>query len=136
MINKLRIGGTSLPKVTPSFASLTAEADKRLFFSVCMYVSMYVCMYVCMYVRMYVVPPRAPEVAVHSAQWDGGYSLFLLLIPPQAKPVHSWWLVPLCGLGFLWHSDCSPLPRIHSDTFYSSLKTVLFSRTRVGSASE
>src|SRR6218665_3259367 len=48
MINKLRRGGTSLPKVTPSFASLKAEADKRLFFSVCMYVSMYVCMYVCM----------------------------------------------------------------------------------------
>jgi len=28
------------------------------------------------------------------------------------------------------------IPRILSDTFYSSLKTLLFSRARVGSASE
>ena len=49
----------------------------------------------------------APEVAVYIAQWNSGYSLFLLLLPPQARPMHSRWLAPLCGMGFLWHSDCS-----------------------------
>src|SRR6218665_1057802 len=46
----------------------------------------------------------------------------------------SLWLVPLCGMGFLLSQTL--LPRILSDTFYSSLKTLLFSRARVGSASE
>src|SRR6218665_505885 len=36
-----------------------------------------------------------PEVAVHSAHRNRGYSLFLLLVPPQPRPVHSRWLAPL-----------------------------------------
>src|SRR6218665_1579089 len=52
--------------------------------------------------------PRAPEVAVHPAHRNRGYSLFLLLVPPQPRPVHSRWLAPLCGMGFLWRKDCSP----------------------------
>src|SRR6218665_113336 len=53
--------------------------------------------------------------------------------PPQPRPVHSRWLAPL------WNGlplSQRLLPRILSDTFYSSLKTLLFSRARVGSASE
>src|SRR6218665_1362036 len=40
---------------------------------------------------------------------------------------------PLC---VEWAFFVALLPRILSDTFYSSLKTLLFSRARVGSASE
>src|SRR6218665_1279663 len=36
------------------------------------------------------------------------YSLFLLLVPPQPRPVHSRWLAPLCGMGVLCCNDCSP----------------------------
>ena len=57
---------------------------------------------------IFAVPPRAPEVAVHSAHWNRGYSLFLLLVPPQPRPVHSRGLVPLCGMGFVWRNNCSP----------------------------
>ena len=58
--------------------------------------------------EIFAVPLRAPEVAVHSAHWNRGYSLFLLLVPPQPRPVHSRWLAPLCGMGFLCRNDCSP----------------------------
>jgi len=40
-------------------------------------------------------------------QLYGAYYLFLLPVLPQARPVHSWWLAPLCGMGFHWQSDCS-----------------------------
>src|SRR6218665_221784 len=40
----------------------------------------------------------------------------------------------LCGMSFLLSQRL--FPRILSDTFYSSLKTLFFSRSRVGSASE
>src|SRR6218665_1776590 len=33
---------------------------------------------------------------------------FLLLVLPQPRPMHSRWLAPLCGMGFLWRNDCSP----------------------------
>src|SRR6218665_2399845 len=53
--------------------------------------------------------PRAAEVAVHSAHRNTGYSLFLLLVPPQPmQVVHSRWLAPLCGMDFFCHKDCSP----------------------------
>src|SRR6218665_3621913 len=39
---------------------------------------------------------------------EQGYSLFLLLVHPQPRPVHSRWLAPLCGMGFLCRKDCSP----------------------------
>src|SRR6218665_2250638 len=58
--------------------------------------------------EIFAVPLRAPEVAVHSAHRNRGYSLFLLLVPPQPRPVHSRWLAPLCGMGFLCRKDCSP----------------------------
>src|SRR6218665_1661699 len=58
--------------------------------------------------KIFVVPPWAPEVAVHSAHRNRGCSLFLLLVPPQPRPVHSWWLVPLCGMGFRCRKDCFP----------------------------
>src|SRR6218665_2748629 len=58
--------------------------------------------------EIFAVPPRAPEVAVHSAHRNRGYSLFLLLVHPQPRPVHSRWLAPLCGMGFdLCRKDCS-----------------------------
>src|SRR6218665_2251087 len=79
--------------------------------------------------EIFAIPPRAPEVAVHSDHPNRGYSLFLLLVHPQPRPVHSRWLVPLCGMGFRCRRLLS---RILSDTFYSSLKTLLFSRARVG----
>src|SRR6218665_2700633 len=53
--------------------------------------------------EIFAVPLRAPEVAVHSAHRNRGYSLFLLLVPPQPRPVHS-----LCGMGFLCRKDYSP----------------------------
>src|SRR6218665_1795773 len=40
------------------------------------------------YSELFGVPPRAPEVAVHSTHRNRGYSLFLLLVPPQPRPVH------------------------------------------------
>src|SRR6218665_1967069 len=87
--------------------------------------------------EIFAIPPRAPEVAVHSDHRNRGYSLFLLLVHPHPRPVHSRWLVPLCGGWSLWLPLSQRLlPRILSDTFYSSLKTLLFSRARVGSASE
>src|SRR6218665_3351872 len=49
-----------------------------------------------------------PEDAVHSDHPNRGYSLFLLLVHPQPRPVHSWWLIPLCGMGFRCRKDCSP----------------------------
>src|SRR6218665_2631438 len=58
--------------------------------------------------EIFAVLPRAPEVAVHSAHRNRGYSLFLLLLHPQPRPVHSRWLAPLCGMGFLYRKDCSP----------------------------
>src|SRR6218665_640139 len=39
----------------------------------------------------------------------GGYFLFLLPVLPQARPVHSRSFAPVCGMGFHWHRDCSPL---------------------------
>src|SRR6218665_1134901 len=68
----------------------------------------------------------APEVTVHSAHWNRGYSLFFLLVPSQPRPVHSRWNV--CGMGLPLSQRL--LPRILSDTFYSSLKTLLFIRAR------
>src|SRR6218665_2366194 len=57
---------------------------------------------------IFAIPPRAPEDAVHSDHPNRGYSLFLLLVHPQPRPVHSRWLVPLCGMGFRCRKDCSP----------------------------
>src|SRR6218665_4026635 len=58
--------------------------------------------------EIFAIPPRAPEDAVHSDHPNRGYYLFLLLVHPQPRPVHSRWLVPLCGMGFRCRKDCSP----------------------------
>src|SRR6218665_3336938 len=42
--------------------------------------------------EIFAIPPRAPEAAVHSDHRNRGYSLFLLLVHPQPRPVHSRWL--------------------------------------------
>src|SRR6218665_1042082 len=52
--------------------------------------------------------PSLIEVAVHSDHRNRGYSLFLLLVHPQPRPVQSRWLAPLCGMGFRCRKDCSP----------------------------
>src|SRR6218665_842618 len=58
--------------------------------------------------EIFAPPPRTPKVAVHSDHRNKGYSLFLSLVSPQPRPVHSRWLAPLCGMGLLWRNDCSP----------------------------
>src|SRR6218665_140963 len=60
-------------------------------------------------------------------------TLFLLLISPQPRPVHSRWLSPLCGMGFHCRKDCSPGFFLTHSTLASKLFS---SRARVGSASE
>src|SRR6218665_1084602 len=57
--------------------------------------------------EIFAIPPRAPEDAVHSDH-PNRVILFLLLVHPQPRPVHSRWLVPLCGMGFRCRKDCSP----------------------------
>src|SRR6218665_3633079 len=58
--------------------------------------------------KILAIPPRAPEVAVHSDHRNRGYSWFLSLVHPQPRPVHSRSLAPLCGMGSLCRKDCSP----------------------------
>src|SRR6218665_1663149 len=57
--------------------------------------------------EIFAVPPPAPEIAVHSAHQNRGCSLFLLLVHPQTRSMHSWWLAPLCGMGILCRNDWS-----------------------------
>src|SRR6218665_3618798 len=86
---------------------------------VCMYACMYVCMYVCVYINTSIL-----VVLLFDKQ--EGNSLSLRGELPRRKSVR--WESVHCSQGFL--------PRILTDTVYSSLKTPLFSRARVGSASE
>jgi len=51
------------------------------------------------------VPPRAPEVEAPSAQWN--FSLSLLPVLSQGRPVHSRWLTSRSGIGFHWLFNCS-----------------------------
>src|SRR6218665_1072897 len=74
--------------------------------------------------EIFAVPPRAPEVAVRSAHRIRGFSLFLLLVPPQPRPVHSRWLAPLCGMGFICRKDCSPGFFLTHSTLVSKLLSV------------
>src|SRR6218665_3685358 len=68
--------------------------------------------------EIFAIPPRAPEDAVHSDHPNRGYSLFLLLVHPTQARAFSvvgpsvWNGLPLSQ---------RLLPRILSDTFYSSL---------------
>src|SRR6218665_3560796 len=59
--------------------------------------------------EIFAVPSGAPEVAAHSAQWNGGYSLSLFPYFHEADPcILGVWLATLCGMGFHWHCDYSP----------------------------
>src|SRR6218665_1747722 len=71
--------------------------------------------------EIFAIPPRAPEDAVHSDHPNRGYSLFLLLVHPQPRPVHSRWLVPLCGMGFRCRKDCFPGFSLTHSTLLSKL---------------
>src|SRR6218665_3893097 len=76
--------------------------------------------------EIFAIQPRVPEVAVPSDQWYG------VLFVPFA-------FTSICQAPLFWNGlplALQLLPRVHSDAFYSSLKTALFSRARVGSASE
>src|SRR6218665_3223559 len=81
--------------------------------------------------EIFAIPPRAPEVAVHSKQG-------LLFVPFARTSTTQARAFSVVGPS-VWNGlplSQRLLPRILSDTFYSSLKTLLFSRARVGSASE
>src|SRR6218665_1057577 len=57
---------------------------------------------------IFALPPRAPYVAVRSAHWNRGFlPVFLLLVPPQPRPVHSRWL-DLCVEWALFGATISP----------------------------
>src|SRR6218665_2952203 len=71
--------------------------------------------------EIFALQPRAPEVAVHSDHRNRGYSLSLLLVPKQHRPVHSRWLAPLCGMAFLCRNDCSPGFLLTHSTLVSKL---------------
>src|SRR6218665_3002211 len=58
--------------------------------------------------EIFAVPPLAPEVAVHSAHRNRGYYLFLLLVPPQPRPVQSRWFLPFVWNELPCRKDCSP----------------------------
>src|SRR6218665_1435242 len=121
-------------------------------------------MYMCLMYTPLAAPPAADHVPywchgleVYSGSCSG--------LPPRSLPSHPGHqrsqFTPLIGTGllfvlfartsttqarafsvvgpFVWNGlplSQRLLPRILSDTFYSSLKTLLFSRARVGSASE
>jgi len=50
--------------------------------------------------EFFAIPPRAPEVAVLSDQWNGKSSLSRLPVLQLARLMHSRWLAPLFGMGF------------------------------------
>src|SRR6218665_2372836 len=83
---------------------------------------------------IFAIPPRAPEDAVHSDHPNRGYSLFFLLVQTTTQARAFSVVGPSVWNGLRLSQRL--LPRILSYRFYSSLKTVLFSRARVGSASE
>src|SRR6218665_1131803 len=49
------------------------------------------------------------------------FVLLLVHVPPQPRPVHSWWLAPLCGMSFLCRNDCSPGFLLTHSTLVSKL---------------
>ena len=71
-----------------------------------------------------------PRVAAPSIQWNGRHplSLFPEGPLPQGRPVHSRWLIFPLALRLL--------RRVHSDTFFYNLKTLLYSRARIESVLE
>src|SRR6218665_1749603 len=81
-----------------------------------MYMSVYVYVYVYIlglapaYLRDLCHPTPGTRGCSSLRSFEQGllYSLFLLLVHPQPRPVHSRWLVPLCGMGFRCRKDCSP----------------------------
>src|SRR6218665_1873555 len=84
--------------------------------------------------EIFAVPPRAPEVAVHSAIIGKGVTLcsFCSYLHNPGPCILGGWPLCLKWASFVARTASQDL----SGTFYSSLKTLLFSRARVGSASE
>src|SRR6218665_3391493 len=86
--------------------------------------------------EIFVMSPWTPEVAVPFDLWNGGtlcpFCPYFNL--PDACILGGW---PFC---VEWASIGTAIAfqnsRVYSDTFYSSLKTALFSRAGLGSASE
>src|SRR6218665_159816 len=79
--------------------------------------------------EIFAVSLRAPEVAVPSAQCN--VSLFVPFALTSSRQAHAFSVVgPTMWNGLPLSQGL--LPRVLSDTFYSSLKTVLFSHARVG----
>src|SRR6218665_534190 len=84
--------------------------------------------------EIFVIPPWTPEVAVPSDQWTGGV-LFVPFASTSTRQTHAFSVVGPS----IWNGlplALRLLPKAHPDAFYSSLKTALFSRAGVGSASE
>ena len=82
--------------------------------------------------KIFAVPPWAPEVSVSSTLWKG-----VLLVTFARTSWRQTRAFSVVGPS-MWNG--LPLVqrlilRVHPDTFYSSLRTVLFSRARVWSAS-
>src|SRR6218665_3695820 len=61
--------------------------------------------------EIFAVPPRTPEVAVHSAHWNMSHEglLFVPFARTSTTQTRAFSVVgPLCGMGFLCRNDCSP----------------------------
>src|SRR6218665_4003154 len=84
--------------------------------------------------EIFAVPPRAPEVAVHSAQWNGGTlcSFCSYLHKPGLCILGGW---PLCVEWASFGTAIAPQDSFQHILLYN-LKTFLFVRAGIGNASE
>src|SRR6218665_216639 len=83
--------------------------------------------------EIFAVPPWAPEFTAPSAQWIG--VVFVPVAHTSARQTRAFSVVGPS----VWNGHplaLRLLPRVLSDTFFSSLKVGLFSHARIGSASE
>src|SRR6218665_278152 len=88
--------------------------------------------------EIFPVPTRAPEAAAPSTLRSRGYSLRLLLRASTRQTRAYSAVGPFAWNELPGHFYCSPefILTLSILTFYSSLKTVLCSRARIGGASE
>src|SRR6218665_62652 len=86
--------------------------------------------------EIFTVSSRGSKVAAPSAQWKGGNLSPFCPYFHKADPciLGSWPFCVDCIHGL--RLALRLLTRFHSDTFYSSLKTFLFTRARIAIASE
>ena len=83
----------------------------------------------------FAISPWAPEVAVPFDQCNGRGYFFIPFAHTSTHQTRTFSVVGHSVWNGLLLAQRLP-PRVHSDTFYSSLKTALFIGARVGSASE